>query len=131
MSLQGWLTVLSLASVAGIAITVLAIPPLIAGLSPRYFIDPPNPGDWTLRRVGRHALGAVLVVAGLTMLLLPGQGVLTLVAAFLLLDVPGKHAILRKIATQPKIRKALGAIRERAEVPPLVFHSDDSADGPL
>jgi hypothetical protein len=64
-------------------------------------------------------LGLVLVLAGVAMLVLPGQGVLTLLIGVVLLEFPGKQWLLRRIAGQPRVLGALNAVRERRGVPPL------------
>jgi hypothetical protein len=70
-------------------------------------------------RVGKNLLGLVLVLAGVAMLVLPGQGVLTLLIGVVLLEFPGKPWLLRRIAGQPRVLAALNTIRERRGVPPL------------
>jgi len=75
-----------------------------------------------LRLIGvvlRNALGALLLVAGIAMLILPGQGILTILAALSLLDVPGKRRLERKLLALPAVRAVITAIRNRAGRPPL------------
>jgi hypothetical protein len=64
-------------------------------------------------RIGRNVLGGALFVAGIAMLVLPGQGILTIVAALMLLDFPGKRAVLRRAFERPRIRRALDYVRNR------------------
>ncbi len=58
----------------------------------------------------RNLYGGLLIIAGVIMLFTPGQGLLTLLAGFLLLDFPGKRRTWRKILSYPKtgtfVRKA-------------------------
>ena len=42
----------------------------------------------------RNAVGLVLVTAGLAMLVLPGQGIITLLVGIILMDFPGKHRLV-------------------------------------
>jgi len=65
---------------------------------------------WTLE----NAAGALLVLAGVTMLLLPGPGLLTIFAGLVLVDVPGKHTLLRSAVRRPRVLAGLNWIRRRA-----------------
>ena len=64
--------------------------------------------------VVKNVLGIVLLVAGLVMLLVPGQGLLTIVVALILLDFPGKFRLERWLATRPPVWRSLNWLRKRA-----------------
>lgn len=70
-------------------------------------------------RVVRNAFGALLVLAGVAMLVLPGQGILTLLAGLALLEFPGKRALEIRLARQPRILRALDWLRARRGVGPF------------
>lgn len=72
-----------------------------------------------LRKVAKNALGFALLVIGLLLLVLPGQGLLTLIAAVSLLDFPGKKQLERRLMSRPKVLHALNRFRQRAGRPPL------------
>ncbi len=78
---------------------------------------------WTWR-ILRNVLGLFFVLAGGAMLLLPGQGLLTILIGLLLLEFPGKRALERKLVARPGIKAFLDRIRARRGVPPL------EVDGP-
>lgn len=78
-----------------------------------------------LRALVRNALGALLVVAGLAMLLLPGPGLVTLLVGLLVMDFPGKHGAVRAILARPAVFAAVNALRRRAGRPEL-----EPPDGP-
>lgn len=63
--------------------------------------------------VMRNALGFCLFIVGLAMLILPGQGFLTLFISFLVMDFPGKFQIERWLARKKRILGALNWIRRR------------------
>ncbi len=67
---------------------------------------------WTLR-VLKNLAGGVLALLGLAMLVLPGQGLITLVLALLLLDLPGKRALERRLLNHPRVLKPLNALRRK------------------
>ena len=64
-------------------------------------------------------LGALLVVTGLCLLLLPGQGLLTLFAGLVLMDYPGKFRFERWIVRRPYVLAALNWLRVQRGRRPL------------
>src|SRR5438270_309056 len=89
-----WSLVLAVALFAGsIAVVVF----LIVQLPANYLCR--TPGRWGERHpifrwgwlILKNLLGGVLVALGVLMLVLPGQGILTIVIGIILLDFPGKR----------------------------------------
>jgi len=77
-----------------------------------------------LRLVGRavkNALGLALLVLGAFMLVLPGQGVLTLLVAITLLDFPGKFRLERWAITRRGVMEAANWIRRKRGKDPLIL----------
>jgi hypothetical protein len=70
-------------------------------------------------RVLRNVLGAVLLLLGILMLALPGQGVLTVIAALSILDFPGKRRLMARLLRVPSVFRAVNRLRERSGKPPL------------
>ncbi len=68
----------------------------------------------------RNLLGLVFVVAGLVMLVTPGQGVLTLLLGLVLMDYPGKFALERWLVRRPLVLRMLNLLRRRRGCPPLI-----------
>jgi hypothetical protein len=73
---------------------------------------------WTLI-VGKNVIGALLLVAGLVMLVTPGPGWLALLIGLALVDIPGKRAWERRILQRPAIANAVNRMRVKAGQPPL------------
>lgn len=69
----------------------------------------------------KNTLGAILLVAGILMLVLPGQGILTILASLALLDFPGKRALEIRILHRPALLKSINWLRLRAGRKPLSF----------
>ena len=67
-------------------------------------------------------LCGVLVLAGVAMLVLPGQGILTIVVGLMLLDFPGKFALERRLVGGRRYRgnelDSAKANRPPLELPP-------------
>ena len=71
--------------------------------------------------VVRNVLGWIFVVAGIAMLVLPGQGLLSILAGLVLIDFPGKHRFELKLLASPGVRRAMNWLRRRAGRPPFDF----------
>jgi hypothetical protein len=118
--------------------SLLAIPMVVVRLPVDHFIAAHEAADWVtsdLRRrlwlVLKNLLGIVLVAGGVIMLVLPGQGVLTILLGVALTDFPGKWRLMRALAHRPNVMKALNWMREKAHQPPLAppppFHEASTA----
>jgi len=73
-----------------------------------------------LVRIGKNVLGAVFVVAGLAMLVLPGQGLLTIMVGIILLEFPGKRRLERWVIRRRGVLRSINWLRRRAKHEPLV-----------
>lgn len=71
----------------------------------------------------KNIVGIFLIFAGLLMIVLPGQGFLTIVTGLLLINYPGKFKLEQKIVAMPSIFKALNWIRKKANKNPLQRNS--------
>ena len=80
-----------------------------------------NPPARAILVVGRNVLGFVLVLAGIAMLVLPGQGILTILAGIARLNVPGKPRLERWIVSRPVVLRSVNWLRRRRGRPPLIF----------
>ena len=71
--------------------------------------------------VVRNVLGWVFVMAGVAMLVLPGQGLLSILAGLVLIDFPGKRRFERRLLVSAVVRDAMNWLRRRAGKPPFDF----------
>jgi archaellum biogenesis protein FlaJ (TadC family) len=71
-----------------------------------------------------NVLGYVFILAGIAMLVLPGQGVLTILIGVMLADFPGKYRLERWLVTRGPVLNSLNWLRGRAGKPPLVIDED-------
>ena len=74
-----------------------------------------------LLAIGRNLLGGILIMIGILMLVLPGQGLLTILVGIMLMDIPGKYRIERAIVSRPPVLRSMNWIRHRARRAPLVL----------
>lgn len=125
-SAAGYLGVISLVT---FALSVICLPLLVASLPQNIFIETiqqskvkvqPRPLR-ILLIVLRNIVGLVLLVSGIAMLFLPGQGLLTIVLAMLLLTFPGKSKLLVLLIHQEKVQRSLDWLRRRQRKPPFLW----------
>lgn len=121
-----WSFGLSLALFVG---SLVAMPMLLARLRADYFARPDPTSDGWLDRhpvtrivllALKNLLGLVLLAAGLAMMVLPGQGIITILIALTLLNFPGRRRLELHLIRQRHIRSAVDWIRRRAGSPPLI-----------
>ncbi len=67
----------------------------------------------------KNLLGVTLILAGMVMLVLPGQGIITIVIGLIFTDFPGKYTLEKKAVLQPAVLRSLNWIRAKAHHPPL------------
>jgi hypothetical protein len=107
-------------SIALIALSIAFVPRFLATLPPDYLHSTaPPPHAALLLRILRNMLGAFLVLCGLAMLVLPGQGLLTLLVGVLLLDFPKKQQLVRRLLGRPKVLALVNKLRAHRGGPPL------------
>jgi len=69
--------------------------------------------------LGKNLLGIVLVCTGVAMLVLPGQGILTILIGLMLINFPGKRALEQRLVQQPTVLRAMNWMRAKAHQPAL------------
>ena len=116
---------LSAASLIGLVFAVLALPRVIARLPERWFVEPSPTFASRLRAAPaatlcRNACAMLLLLMGVAMLVLPGQGVLTILAGLLLSDLPLRDRAVRALVSRPRVARALQRLRAMAGAPAFV-----------
>ena len=108
------------ASLVMLLVSLVAIPWLLCRLPEGYLVDAPESErhGWG-KRVLRNVAGGVIVVLGLLMLVLPGQGLLTICVGLTLVDFPKKREWVRRVLTRPRLLRIINSMRERFGHPPL------------
>ncbi len=121
--LLGWLGAVSVISFFG---TIAAVPLFLVALPADYLSETARPlsASWPagLRwayRAAKNAFGAVLILAGLAMLVLPGQGLLTIFVGLVLTDLPGKRRLLRRLLGRRSVFARVNRLREKSGRAPL------------
>jgi Putative transmembrane protein (PGPGW) len=130
-----WLGILSVVMFLS---TLLAVPFIVSRIPTDYFIRAHRPPRYTpispfhlLWTIFKNVVGIILFAAGIAMLVLPGQGVLTMLLGVMLMNFPGKYELERQIIQQPTILKALNWMRRRTHRPDLLVEQPHSTDEAL
>lgn len=120
-----WLGAFSAVTFVG---SLILIPILCVRMGEDYFM-PHRDEEETL--AGRHPvirwtglvlknlIGLLLIVAGVAMLFLPGQGLLTVFIGIVMLNFPGKRRLELRLIRIPGVLRAINYLRARAHHPPL------------
>jgi len=107
----------------------LAVVPFLAARIPADYFSASRRGQTTWGRrhpvlrlavmTAKNLLGLVLVAAGVVMLFLPGQGLLTIFLGVVLMNFPGKYRLERYIVSRGPVLRGVNWIRRRAGVEEL------------
>lgn len=129
-ALLAWMTGLSIATFIA---SLLSLPWLVGRIPEDYFLrEKRHPTPWKKTHpairlgvlISKNALGLILLLGGMLMLFLPGQGLLTMAMGVLLLDYPGKFRLERRIVQVPKVLESLNWLRAKRGVAPLLVDGD-------
>ncbi|MGY8772431.1 MAG: hypothetical protein ACKVID_03510 [Gammaproteobacteria bacterium] len=124
---------LGISSIFIFILSLLGVSWFVAQISDDYFLTTKRmPGGLKARApflrlillIGKNLLGVCLIAGGLLMIVLPGQGLITIITGLLLIDYPGKFQLEQKIVSMPSVLKALNWIRIKAKKPLLKRNSD-------
>ena len=67
----------------------------------------------------KNILGVIFIISGIIMLLVPGQGIITIIIGIILSDFPYKYKIERWIIKHPAILRSINQLRVKAKQSPL------------
>ena len=123
-----WVGLIGFSVIAFIG-TLIAIPAILIRLPSDYFQNHHHkpwfanhhPIVRSLGLLAKNIAGLIFLLAGIAMLVLPGQGLLTMFLGILFIDFPGKHRIETKLIRHPQILKVINALRKKADKPPFTF----------
>lgn len=118
---------ISIGSGIALLLTAIAIPIVIVKLPTDYLVNDQKkswldaqPAMMRISlRLAKNLFGVALVVLGIIMLVLPGQGVLSIILGLSLVDFPGRRALQCKLIRRPKVIDSINWIRKTFRRPPL------------
>jgi len=131
-SMEQWfsketLTWISVVSGVALLIGAVAVPWIVVKLPKDAFANLKRPGWLDRQPVGiriplrllKNVLAFTLIVVGIAMLVLPGQGILAILLGVMLGDFPGKLRIQQWILAKRKVMDSLNWLRRKFKKPPL------------
>lgn len=132
--LQNMLSWLAGLSFITFILSLILIPFFVSRLPPDSFlklgktaaIRPPLTAGSIALLILRNTFGFFLLIAGMAMLFLPGQGLLTILLGILLLSLPGKYRLLNLLLGYRGVRRSLDWLRKKSRRPPFIW--PDSID---
>ena len=106
--------------------SLLTIKWLVALIPSDYFIKKNNsefrsnyPIFWLVSIIIKNLVGYTLIIGGILMLVLPGQGLFTIFVGLMLSNYPGKFYIERKFIAIPSVLRAINWLRKKSNTPPI------------
>ena len=72
--------------------------------------------------ITKNFFGVLLLLSGILMLVLPGQGILTIITGLVFIDYPGKYKFERKLLRQKGVINSINWIRS------CLLYTSDAAD---
>ena len=72
-------------------------------------------------KIAKVIIGFFLLLCGIVMLVLPGQGLITIVIGLSLIPFPGKIKIEQNLLSRQTVRSSLNWIRIKANKEPFIF----------
>ncbi len=116
--LLGWLAGISLCT---FILSLLLIPWLVGRLPQDCFLKLSNRTTFPRHTSAisilfifvRNLSGLFLLLAGIAMLFLPGQGLLTILLGILLITFPGKQKLITNLAGRPEVQRSMDWIRKK------------------
>ncbi len=126
---------LGTASVVMFVASLIVLPAIVVRIPADYFAHVERPRDPLAGRslrvrivllVLKNLLGFVLILAGIAMLVLPGQGLLTILIGLFLVDGPGKYRLERWLIARPAIHRPLNWLRRRRGRAPLEWRPPEA-----
>jgi len=124
------LILLGVLSAVAFVATLVIVPMVLARMPKDYFVcEAPVRRHHPVLRALKNVLGVALVLMGIAMLVLPGQGLLTIVLGLGLIDFPGRRRIEIAVIRRPNVIKSVNALRRKMGREPLeVPHADRATE---
>lgn len=124
-ALLWWLGIASVVMFVG---SLLLLPWLAARIPADYFMPLKRPRLPLAQQhpvlrilivVLRNLLGVLILLAGIVMLVLPGQGILAIMLGLMLINFPGKYRLEQWAIRKPSVHKSINWLRAKAGREPL------------
>ena len=78
-----------------------------------------NPIIWLILFITKNVMGYLLIIGGILMLVLPGQGLLTILLGLIFSDYPGKYKLEKKLINIKPIYRYINWVRKKSDIEPI------------
>ncbi len=123
----------TIVSVAGVVFGFLGVSRLVCWLPSNYFMVFENQKNAPKlfrpqMQIVKNLAGGILICLGMVMLIVPGQGLLTLFLGLVIMDFPGKNKVIRCLIRVKTIQNSLNWIRRKKDGRFLCFRFSGTAN---
>ena len=130
--------------IAGVSLVVFAgalaaVPWVVVRIPEDYFsgrrrpglstIHRERPALWLLLQIVKNLFGVVFILSGIIMLVLPGQGILTILLGIALMNFPGKFRLERWLVTRGSTLRFINHLRRSRGRPELILDEENPPAG--
>ena len=124
---QTELTWLGLTSLLFFVFSLLLLPWLIKQIPADYFQRPRPKSTLSILlspvSIARNLIGFIILLAGLAMFVLPGQGILTVLVGIAVMQFPGKYRLERWLISRKGVLPMVNWLRRKTNSPELRIRS--------
>ena len=122
--------ILGISSLVILVISAISIGFIIRKIPYDYFLNEKrdmsqyknkNPFFWFIVLTLKNIIGYCLILGGILMLVLPGQGLLTILVGLILSDYPGKFKLEKRIIKTSFVLKTINWYRAKSNIQPIIF----------
>ncbi|MBL4728169.1 MAG: hypothetical protein JKY40_02220 [Gammaproteobacteria bacterium] len=123
------LLILGIVSVVSFLATLIIIPWVVLRIPADYFSKPrrvslvsssAHPSLKIVVFIVKNLFGVAVMLLGIAMLVLPGQGLLTILIGMVLIDFPRKYRFQRWLISREPVFKSANWLREKGGKKPLI-----------
>lgn len=119
-----WLALLSLFT---FILSLISMPYIIRRIPSDYFLklstEQPKVKGYNIKsilyRLFRNIFGILLLLSGLAMLFLPGQGLITILVSLILMDFPRKKRFITFLTGKKSIQNSINWMRKKVKKKPI------------
>ena len=116
--------------IVSLLVTLAVVPWIIIKLPQDYFSKPRRvsllfselpPAIGIIVLLIKNLLGGVVVILGIVMLVIPGQGLLTILIGLILVDFPNKYRYQRWLVSRKPVFRSVNWLRKKGNESPFIL----------
>ena len=121
---EEWFALLGAISLMAFTGSLIVVPIIILNLPVDFFTRPIRTAT-TLSiarlclKAAKNIVGGLFLLSGILMLILPGQGILSILIGLSLIDFPAKRRVQVRIIRMPRVQRMVNWIRKKGNRKPI------------